>query len=605
MHVEKIHILNFMSLGEAELSYEDQGLVLINGSNQDGDSYDSNGAGKSALVCEALLWCLYNKTVRGSKHDDVVNRTVGKNTMVSVWLKIHNKEICVTRYRKHEELGNGLMLIVDNKDQTRSTVRDTEETLQGLLGVSADAFMHTSVIGQGMPNRFTELTDAGRKELLETILRTDVYEKARTQARQALRAAEAEAAQAEGAVEAAGRSLDETKAMAERLHSEAKVQLAENEGQIKSIDSEVATLRERIPELKKEAEEYRPRLEKGVKKLESLRSSASTIGAEISEMQSKSAVMQSNAQRKDKEAQSLRQMTGSCPSCYQDIPTEHVDRLATELEQESKNILSELQVLEQGYRALQEQQSKTNEGIRATQSSVQGLQDCVNSRLSYVSQYESKIEMLLQNRETLTKGAEAVQAQQAELQSHIERQEAEHADLRTAASAKKDTVQYQKFWVDAFPQIRTAALAGALHFINNRLDHYLSVLSESELRVALVLKNDKIDLQTTTRGGTYTSASGGERRRIDMAIALTLNDLASTVSGFSTNFLVCDEPADFIDNAGMERLVALFEEKAQSLGTVFVISHNPALKSSISNILTVEKKDGMSVVRNSAVASAA
>ncbi|GAI86651.1 unnamed protein product [marine sediment metagenome] len=60
-----LFLTNFMSFKKASLPLADQGLVLIEGSNLDSDASDSNGSGKSALT-EALTWCLWGKTVRGT-----------------------------------------------------------------------------------------------------------------------------------------------------------------------------------------------------------------------------------------------------------------------------------------------------------------------------------------------------------------------------------------------------------------------------------------------------------------------------------------------------------------------------------------------------------
>ena len=58
MYFGKLSIKNFLVIGEAEVDLHNCGLTLIEGRNEDDESANSNGAGKSSLV-DALCWCLY------------------------------------------------------------------------------------------------------------------------------------------------------------------------------------------------------------------------------------------------------------------------------------------------------------------------------------------------------------------------------------------------------------------------------------------------------------------------------------------------------------------------------------------------------------------
>jgi DNA repair exonuclease SbcCD ATPase subunit len=50
MKIKLLSVKNFMSVGDAQVTYDGQGLVLIEGDNQDKDSFESNGAGKSTFL---------------------------------------------------------------------------------------------------------------------------------------------------------------------------------------------------------------------------------------------------------------------------------------------------------------------------------------------------------------------------------------------------------------------------------------------------------------------------------------------------------------------------------------------------------------------------
>jgi DNA repair exonuclease SbcCD ATPase subunit len=163
---------------------------------------------------------------------------------------------------------------------------------------------------------------------------------------------------------------------------------------------------------------------------------------------------------------------------------------------------------------------------------------------------------------------------------------------------------YPEWWVDGFQRLRADVLRRSVEFLSQRLGYYCGCLSGGTIQAEVKLDEKaisrgvgiSISLRVSVLGSTYEEASGGERDRVDLAMAFALHDLAQRTSGFSANFLVCDEVGGFIDVQGVERMVSLLREKAQTLDAVFVISHNPAWKHHIDTVIRLERKDGASRV---------
>ena len=80
---KSIRIKNFLSLVDAEIPLENLGLVLIDGENHCNFGADSNGSGKSSIF-EAILWVLYEETVRGFSKDEVI-RHGSTGCFVELW----------------------------------------------------------------------------------------------------------------------------------------------------------------------------------------------------------------------------------------------------------------------------------------------------------------------------------------------------------------------------------------------------------------------------------------------------------------------------------------------------------------------------------------
>jgi DNA repair exonuclease SbcCD ATPase subunit len=160
-----LDIYNFMCFKDASLHLNSRGLHFVYGEVR-GQLADSNGAGKSAWV-EALSWCLFGKTLRDMKADDIINSTVGKDCSVVLLFNKGATSYIVNRYRKSTEKGNGVSFSsgAGEDDLVGATNEETNKKIEDVLGFSFDLFKNTICHGQGLPYRFTQATDAEKKEI--------------------------------------------------------------------------------------------------------------------------------------------------------------------------------------------------------------------------------------------------------------------------------------------------------------------------------------------------------------------------------------------------------------------------------------------------------
>jgi len=74
----------------------------------------------------------------------------------------------------------------------------------------------------------------------------------------------------------------------------------------------------------------------------------------------------------------------------------------------------------------------------------------------------------------------------------------------------------------------------------------------------------------------YLSCSGGERRRVDIALLLGLADVAAAASGSTPGTLFCDELYDALDQTGIDAVCSLLDTLAKDRAVV-VITHDQNL----------------------------
>ena len=131
---------------------------------------------------------------------------------------------------------------------------------------------------------------------------------------------------------------------------------------------------------------------------------------------------------------------------------------------------------------------------------------------------------------------------------------------------------------------------------NGKVNFYLSHLSkgkffiefDEELREKVVHNGQEI---------SYISLSGGEKRKVGIAVMLGLQQLLTISHNDNSNLMFFDEVAENLDQDGLDGLYILLSElkKEKSL---FVITHNNYLKSLMdtTKTLTIIKNKGISRV---------
>src|SRR5271157_2519464 len=130
----KLTIEHFMSYRDrVTVPLAGQGIVRIEGKNEDDAGATSNMAGKSTIM-EALLWCLFGRTLRGVKHGEIVNRKSKRGCKVSCSFTASGQDFNCTRYRKHQKHQNRLRLFRSGRLLSFRHQQDVQSKLGEILG---------------------------------------------------------------------------------------------------------------------------------------------------------------------------------------------------------------------------------------------------------------------------------------------------------------------------------------------------------------------------------------------------------------------------------------------------------------------------------------
>ena len=169
-------------------------------------------------------------------------------------------------------------------------------------------------------------------------------------------------------------------------------------------------------------------------------------------------------------------------------------------------------------------------------------------------------------------------------------------DLKQAYITRYETM---RFWEKAFSEsgLVKYIIRNILKYLNGKVNFYLSHLSKGKF----FLEFDEELKETITHQGRevhYISLSGGEKRKIDLAVLLGLQQLLAISSTEESNLMFFDEIAENLDQDGLDGLYILLSELKKDK-TLFVITHNNYLKSLLDNVrtLTITKSKGVSTLK--------
>ena len=171
-----------------------------------------------------------------------------------------------------------------------------------------------------------------------------------------------------------------------------------------------------------------------------------------------------------------------------------------------------------------------------------------------------------------------------------------HHDWKTQAAGQYDIM---RFWEKAFSEsgIVKYIIRNVLEYFNSKVNFYLAHLSQGKFFITFD-EELKETITHNDRSVPYISLSGGEKKKISLAVMLGLQELLKMSNNQKTNLMFFDEVAENLDQEGLEGLYILLSELKKDK-SLFVITHNNYLKSLMDNSksLTMIKANGVSTLK--------
>jgi DNA repair exonuclease SbcCD ATPase subunit len=636
-----VSIRNFLIVGQADVDLSNRGLCRIAGENSDDTTSSSNGAGKSSII-EGLYWGLFGETLRNIKSaDGVVNNRSRKDCSVVVDLYEEGTSYRIERYRKHSKYKNNLYLFINDVDSRGRDNKETQGYIEDILGMDKMSFANSVVFGQGHGKnlkRFSEMTDSEKKETLEKILNLEVFVKSHALVKEKIK----DLSQAQslcwrdmdalgGRISSLEDRIQGAEGKSAQFHTQKREEVEKLEDKISKISSVVLSLREKLEALGSvDAED----LETSINECDTLIQGELRRKNRLVEIFTEKSSRQKSIKRgiEDKirhfEAQTEKlageeSVGAPCEYCGNMVTSQSIFHARDGFEFEIVDLGRSVETLEgkistltQAYKSrlnsIEEGIAEAEEFKKEQQSTLRRAQQGERRRAEFQAKVEAQTEVLHTYESALSKAQASENVWEAALVDYREELKALR-DEEEALSEQLETLsvdlEYYSFWLAGFSRsgIRSYLLDQVVPFLNERVGHYLGILTDGgiEAKFSTVKQlssgeyRDNFNLEISNRNAaqTYEGNSGGERRRIDLGVALGFNDFLASRSGKRFNILILDEVFEGVDADGLYFVIKVLEDISRRKSSVLVITHKDELKGYFSDEILMARKEGLSYVR--------
>ena len=575
IQIRNLTVKNFMSVGAATqgIDFDRNDLTLVLGENLDlGGDGSRNGTGKTTII-NALSYALYGQALSNIRKDNLVNKTNGKNMLVSLDFSVNAQEYRIERGRKP----NVLRFYINNEhkaaeDEAQGDSRETQDAIERVMNMSHDMFKHVLALNT-YTEPFLSLKANDQRTIIEQLLgitllseRADAIKELNRQTKDAIQAEEFRIR----AVQEANKRIEE---QIESLRKRQRLWTAKRDEDVSKLEQAIADL-EHI-DIDAEVQAHRDLEAFHVKK-----KSLDDATRYIRQIDSDDAKLNKLLDKLKTEIAALD--AHRCHSCGQDLHDDKQD----ELKQAKQALVQEtaLQLLANDTQRQGHEDTVAQIGTLGTaptvfydsleqalnhRNTVETLRKDLTSRQADADPYEEQI--------TDMQG-QALQVVSYDTLNELTRVQ-DHQDFLLKLLTSKDSF------------VRKKIIDQNLSYLNARLTHYLDRIG---LPHTVKFQNDlTVSIEELGRELDFDNLSRGERNRLILSMSWAFRDVWESLYS-PINLLFIDELIDNgLDTQGVENALALLKKMSRERHkSIWLVSHRDELAGRVENILKVIKENG-------------
>lgn len=574
------------------------GLYYLTGRNDYNPRLGANGVGKSSLL-DALEWCLYGKTSRGLRANDVISWGK-KSSKVSVSLTLESEEVEITRTQKPNAI------LINGKAASQDEVTD-------LIRLNQEAFNAAIVMPQ-FGKSFFDLTPTTKLELFSQVMDLDFWMKKSKQAKdeaddlaENINSHQGYYESVKGTIEANKESLEDLKGKRDDHGRQVRERLKTFESKIDKLKADIGrsdpSYRKAEKSLKGASRDLRVVFEG----IEEVKGEAKEVDREYDSIVSEMRDLDRHMKSYQDDIDEMEQSKGSiCSTCKQRIDDKHVDKRKKKLEDKIKeleakarklvkkadNLKAKRDEFRNDFEELKKLRVKAEEERDKWAERVNKYDREIRSAKSDIKSYEERIK-------ELKEADNPFDSLIAKTEKAIKKAKAKRKELKAKIDELKIQHQAVNYWINGFKRVRLYVIEEAVSALEIEINNLLVELGLVDWQV-------KLDVERETKAGNVTKGftvmitspkhdkpvrweawSGGEVQRLRMAGNLGLANLIMEQAGFTSKTEIIDEPSEHMSTEGIEDLLDTLHDRAHNTDKqIWLADHHTVQFGEFSGILT-------------------
>jgi DNA repair exonuclease SbcCD ATPase subunit len=575
--IRTLAVKNFMSVGNATqaVQFDRKDLTLVLGQNLDlggDDTGARNGTGKTTII-NALSYALYGAALTNIRKDNLINKTNGKNMLVTIEFEKDGVDYRIERGRKP----NTMAFYVGGQeqqitDESQGDSRETQAEIERMLGMSHDMFKHIVALNT-YTEPFLSLKANDQRTIIEQLLGITMLS-------------------------------DKADALKEQLKATRDAITAE-EYRIKAVSDANARIQEQIEATRRRQTMWNTKRLSDIAELERALAVVGDLDID-QELANHDALDTHN--EKTKKAAEINRWKVACETDQVRL-LKSLDKLKKEIETLEKHECyacgqpihdsKHEEVLEEKRTTLKETSLQYLANDEQLHSHIDALA-LIGDPGAIPTVFYDRKEDAINHKNTVANLQQQLATKQSDQDPYAEQiremetqavEEINYDMINELANVKEHQEFLLKLLTNKDSFIRKRIIDQNLSYLNARLSQYLDRIG---LPHNVKFLNDlSVSIEELGRELDFDNLSRGERNRLILSLSWAFRDVWESLYQ-PINLLFIDEVIDTgMDSSGVENSLAILKKMAREGNrSVWLVSHKDELAGRVNNVLSVVKENG-------------
>lgn len=657
LKLKKIIARNCLCFGPEgiELDFTKMGnIILIRGENLDVKSEEeilsNNGVGKSSII-DIISLAIHGQTVKNLTSQDVIHNKVKKKLYVEIMFDNYR----IVRTKKPDKLqfwksDEGIW-----DESTEITLgKGTQNKIIEELGMNFDTFVNTVVFADNNSSAFLECKKPVKREIVENLLSLSKYKQYLETAKKARDKAKNELVLANNELQSAKSQKNDIENKINQVTSQENTWFTQKQAEITAFSqkienkkheigntdsgaailaydnaqTKIITLKEDISKQETIISELNDKLILIKNKQDELNNKKLAIQQQINEIKLDVKTQNNFILDKQNKISLLKSNTigVKCDKCAGEIKAENIETTISGYNSDINDKKNELTNIENKLIPLNEELITITTNLSKIAEMIKTINAKVQKSDKMLKQFKNEYNDCLKiNKPDVSYQAVLLQEQLASLQEQMQQKASElvkgspfksiidtyQKDLlnkimsisenEVKVEEIKQEIPLAEFWVHAFGDsgIRKFIIDGIIPILNYNIAYWLDILIDGQFKFTFDNELDELIERNPVDGDpfVYNALSGGEKRRINLAVSQAFANVMEISTGKVPSFVFLDEVSTNIDPMGIQGVYSMITELAKEK-QVFITTHDQELLNLLSGckLIYLRKKDGFTTL---------